>query len=225
MTRLVVFDCDGTLVDSQYVIIESMQGAFERHGLALPTPKAIKHIVGLSLPDAISRLYGPNEEDEKPSIDILASAYRDDFTKVRASKQIHEPLYPHVIETLELLQEAGYLLGIATGKSQCGLLETLGAHGLTKYFATLQTADIAPGKPHPGMMERAMAETGAEKDDTVLIGDTVFDIEMAHNAGTRAFGVSWGYHEVDKLHAAGAHLVLNHLSELLPLLAGLRSGD
>lgn len=219
MTRLVVFDCDGTLVDSQYVIIESMQGAFERHGLTLPTPEAVKRIIGLSLPEAISRLCDPNEADKTPAIDILVTAYKDAFTEVRASKKLHEPLYPHVIETLELLQQAGYLLGIATGKTQRGLLATLGSHGLTKYFVTLQTADVAPGKPHPGMMERAMAEAGAEKDDTVLIGDTVFDIKMARNAGTRAFGVSWGYHEVDELHAAGAHLVLDHLSELLPLLA------
>jgi phosphoglycolate phosphatase len=124
-----------------------------------------------------------------------------------------------VDETLTLLQEAGYILGVATGKSRRGLLATLETHDLRKYFVTLQTADVAPGKPHPGMMQRAMAETGVEKDETVLIGDTVFDMEMARNAGTHAYGVSWGYHEVDELHAAGAHLVLDHLSELPPLLA------
>lgn len=214
--RLVMFDCDGTLVDSQYVIVDSMQAAFRMRGLPPPGAEAIKRIVGLSLPEAIGRLHS---EGDAPAIDDLVETYKEAFVDLRASKDLYEPLYSHVDETLTLLQEAGYILGVATGKSRRGLLATLETHDLGKFFVTLQTADVAPGKPHPGMMQRAMAETGVEKDETVLIGDTVFDMEMARNAGTHAYGVSWGYHEVDELHAAGAHLVLDHLSELPPLLA------
>ncbi len=215
MTRLIMFDCDGTLVDSQYVIIDSMQAAFQACGLPPPSPDAVKRIVGLSLPEAIGRLHG---EGDTTSIASLVAAYKECFLELRAKPNLHEPLFAHVVETLTLLEETGYLLGIATGKSRRGLLATLETHGLAKHFVTLQTADDAPGKPHPGMLQRAMAETGVENGETVLIGDTVFDMEMALNAGAGAFGVSWGYHDAAELHAAGADLVLDQLCELPPLL-------
>ena len=215
MTRLIMFDCDGTLVDSQYVIIDSMQAVFRTRGLPAPTPEAVKRIVGLSLPDAIGRLHSAADSAE---IDDLVAAYKECFFDLRASPNLHEPLFADVVETLTLLEENSYVLGIATGKSRRGLAATLEMHGLAKYFVTLQTADDAPGKPHPCMLERAMAETGLEKSDTVLIGDTVYDIEMALNAGAQAFGVAWGYHETEELKAAGAHLILDQLCELPPVL-------
>ena len=215
MTRLIMFDCDGTLVDSQYVIIDSMQAAFRTRGFPPPAPEAVKRIVGLSLPEAIGRLHGAADDAE---IENLVAAYKECFVELRASPDLHEPLYADVVETLTLLAENGYVLGIATGKSRRGLTAVLETHGLAKHFVTLQTADDAPGKPHPGMLQRAMAETGAEKDETVLIGDTVFDIEMALNAGAHAFGVAWGYHETAELTAAGAHLILDRLCELPPVL-------
>jgi phosphoglycolate phosphatase len=211
-----MFDCDGTLVDSQYVITDSMQAAFRMRGLPPPPGEAVKRIVGLSLPEAIGRLY---PEGAGPIIDSLVAAYKEAFIELRDGNDLHEPLFSGVVQTLTLLEEAGYLLGIATGKSRRGLHAVLDSHGLGKYFVTLQTADDAPGKPHPGMLQRAMTETGAQKDETVLIGDTVFDMEMARNAGVAAFGVSWGYHEVAELRSAGAHVVLDHLNELPPLLA------
>ncbi len=211
-----MFDCDGTLVDSQYVIIDSMRAAFQKSCLPPPSGEAVKGIVGLSLHEAIGRLHG---EGDALLIDDLVAAYKEAFFDLRASKDLHEPLFDRARETLNELTAAGYLLGVATGKSRRGLLATLESHDLAKHFVTLQTADDAPGKPHPGMLEQAMAETGADKGETVLIGDTVFDIEMALNAGVGAFGVSWGYHAADQLHAAGAHSVLDHLSELAPLLA------
>ncbi len=222
MTRLIMFDCDGTLVDSQYVIIDSMEAAFQARGLPPPTPEAVRRIVGLSLPEAIGRLYPAGDT---AAIESLVAAYRQCFLDVRAKSNLHEPLFADVVETLTLLEETGYVLGIATGKSRRGLLATLETHGLAKHFATLQTADDGPGKPHPGMLQRAMAETGVEKDETVLIGDTVFDMEMALNAGTGAFGVSWGYHDVAELHAAGAHLVLDHLCELPSMLERRRGAN
>jgi len=215
VTRLIMFDCDGTLVDSQYVIIDSMQAAFRAHGVPPPAPDAVKRIVGLSLPQAISQLHG---EADGATIENLVAAYKECFLELRASPDLHEPLFADVIETLTLLEETGYVLGIATGKSRRGLSAILETHGLAKHFVTLQTADDAPSKPHPGMLERALAETGMDKDETVVIGDTVFDIEMALNAGTGAFGVAWGYHDTVELKAAGAELVLERMCDLLPVL-------
>jgi len=220
MTRLIMFDCDGTLVDSQYVIIDSMQAAFRARGVPPPAPDAVKRIVGLSLPQAIGQLHG---EADAASIESLVAAYKECFLELRASPDLHEPLFADVVETLTLLEETGYVLGIATGKSRRGLSAILETHSLAKHFVTLQTADDAPSKPHPGMLERAMTETGMEKDETVLVGDTVFDMEMALNAGAGAFGVAWGYHDVAELKAAGAHLVLDQLCDL-PLVLEQRSG-
>ena len=211
MTRLVMFDCDGTLVDSQYVIVDSMQATFRAHGMPPPAPDAVKRIVGLSLPQAIGHL---NSEANAATIENLVVGYKECFLELRASPDLHEPLFADVVETLTLLEESGYVLGIATGKSRRGLSAILETHGLAKHFVTLQTADDAPSKPHPGMLERAMAETGMAKDETVLIGDTVFDMEMALNAGAGAFGVAWGYHDTVELKAAGAHLVLDNLCDL-----------
>ena len=220
MTRLVMFDCDGTLVDSQYVIIDSMQATFRAHGMSPPAPDAVKRIVGLSLPQAIGQLHG---EAGAATIESLVAAYKECFLELRASPDLHEPLFADVVETLTLLEETGYVLGIATGKSRHGLSAILETHGLAKHFVTLQTADDAPSKPHPGMLERAMAETGMAKDETVLIGDTVFDMEMALNAGVGAFGVAWGYHDTAELKAAGAHLVLDNLCDL-PVVLEQRRG-
>ena len=221
MTRLVMFDCDGTLVDSQYVIIDSMQATFRAHGMPPPAPDAVKRIVGLSLPQAIGHLNG---EADAATIESLVVGYKECFLELRASPDLHEPLFADVVETLTLLEETGYVLGIATGKSRRGLSAILETHGLAKHFVTLQTADDAPSKPHPGMLERAMAETGMAKDETVLIGDTVFDMEMALNAGAGAFGVAWGYHDTVELKAAGAHLVLDNLCDLPVVLKQWRGG-
>ena len=214
--RLVIFDCDGTLVDSQHVIIECMRMAFQSRGLTPPLPYDVKRIVGLALAEAIHRLH---PEGDSVLIANLVDSYKECFVELRAKPDLNEPLYEGVAEVLTCLEEQEYILGIATGKSRRGLLATLETHGLRKHFTTLQTTDDAPGKPHPGMLEQAMAETGTDKHESVFIGDTIFDMEMATNAGTGAFGVSWGYHEVAELRVAGAHLVMDKICELPPLLA------
>ena len=213
--RLIIFDCDGTLVDSQHVIVECMRTAFQACGLMPPLPDAVKRIVGLGLVEAIHRLY---PEGDAGRITDLVESYKECFIELRAKADLNEPLFANVLEILTYLMEQNYILGIATGKSRRGLLATLETHGLRKYFTTLQTIDDAPSKPHPAMLEQAMAETGADKNETIFVGDTVFDIEMAINAGTGAFGVSWGYHETAELHAAGAHRVIDKMSELPTLI-------
>lgn len=199
--RLIVFDCDGTLVDSQHMIGAAMTEAFERAGLVAPELPQIRRMVGLSLTEAVSFL--------KPDADIalcceIAEWYRRAFQDLRAGDHPPEPLYDGIPELLRSLDDAGYLLGVATGKSTRGLRKTLEIHDIGQHFVTLQTADHHPSKPNPAMLQTAISEAGATAANTVLIGDTTFDMMMARDAGAHALGVDWGYHEVDELLAAGA---------------------
>lgn len=216
--RLIMFDCDGTLVDSQHVIFAAMNHAFERHGMACPDLDAVRRVVGLGLVEAVAVLAPELDRDGHVT---LAGSYRDAFGLMRKDPLHTEPLFPGVRETLEALSDAGYLLGVATGKSQRGLNSTLNLHGLRDLFVTLQTVDDAPSKPHPGMLENALRATGTRREDTVMIGDTVFDIRMARSAGVHALGVAWGYHPPEELVDAGARHVLDDYAGLSPWLGTL----
>lgn len=209
--RLIVFDFDGTLVDSQANIVRCMAEGFDAVGLEPPPAEAVRRVVGLSLELAIARLL-PAEAAE--AVVPLAAAYRSAFLRWRADPAFQEPLFEGVAETLERLEAPGLLLGIATGKNLRGLRASLERHGLAGRFATLQTPDHSPSKPHPGMLLRAMDELGCFPEETVLVGDTTYDIEMAQNAGTVSLGVSWGYHAPEELRAAGARAVLAAMGEL-----------
>ena len=127
-------------------------------------------------------------------------------------------LFPGAREAMQSLNDAGCVLGIATGKSLRGVRETLAKHGIGHLFTTFQTSDIPPGKPHPDMLFRAMRETGADASATVMVGDTTYDIEMARSAGTYAIGVSWGYHDATALIAAGAHRIIQDYADLVPAI-------
>ena len=204
--KLVVFDCDGTLVDSQHMIVAAMEQAFAGFDLPSPGRTAILSVVGLSLDQAVRRLVPPSIEAD---IAALADAYKSAFGELRRDRAHQEPLYPGVRETLHALaNEPGVLLGVATGKSRRGLAAVLEREGLTDLFITLQTADTHPSKPHPAMLLAAMAEARAEAHRTLMVGDTTYDVGMARDAGARAIGVAWGYHPVAELKAAGAHRVL-----------------
>ena len=209
--RLAVFDCDGTLVDSLGSIHGAMAAAFAAADLIAPARAAVGDVVGLSLLDAMARLAPGRGQDDYRE---MTAAYRKAFAANRAAGELDEPLYPGAREVLAALADDDWLLGVATGKSRSGLDHVLDGHGLGGLFVTLQTADVAAGKPSPEMLERAMSETGAAPADTVMIGDTSFDMEMAINAGTHAIGVSWGYHDVADLTAAGAHAIVSAYDEL-----------
>ena len=217
--KLCVFDCDGTIVDSQDSIVQSMQAAFRHCGLAEPPREAIRRVVGLPLVTA-SAVLAPDGTDAETA-ERLAEAYRVAFTGLRRDGLINDPLFPGVVAAVDALDAGGWLLGIATGKGRRGLDLTLDHHGLAGRFVTLQTADSAPGKPSPGMLLNAMADAGAEPGNTVMIGDTTFDMEMSVNAGVLAIGVSWGYHESDELVSAGATKVISEFDELVPSLDDL----
>ena len=201
---LVVFDCDGTLVDSQHSICTAMTRAFEEAKLAPPDRPAILSVVGLSLPLAIARLLPDAEADFH---DHLSDRYKLAFQAMRREEGVCEPLYPGIADLVAELDSAGWLLGVATGKSDRGLALCLTHHGLIDRFVTLQTADRHPSKPHPSMLLTAMAEAGAAPDTTVMIGDTSFDIDMGVAAGVRSIGVAWGYHPPAELLASGAQAV------------------
>lgn len=213
--RLAVFDCDGTLVDSQHSIVFSMHSACDALGIARSDEEGIRRVVGLPLLTAISRLV---PEADAQTWERLRDRFSEAFRDLRLQDGVSEPLYPGVLEGLEAFEQAGWVLGVATGKSRIGLLKTLETHRLVDRFVTLQTSDLAPGKPNPDLLLRAMSEAGTEAPDTVMIGDTTFDMEMAVNAGTRSLGVAWGYHRTDELEAAGAGAIATCFDEL-PALA------
>jgi phosphoglycolate phosphatase len=217
--KLIVFDCDGTLVDSQHMICAAMRQAYEVNNLSVPAREQLLAIVGLSLPDAFRRLAATTSGDTEHPVEALVTCYKSAFAELRSSVDHLEPLYPGAGEAVDALAaRPDTLLGIATGKSQRGVRAVLGRHGLLERFATIQTSDDAPSKPHPGMVLAAMRETGAVPDDTVVVGDTVFDLEMAHAAGARAIGVAWGYHPAAALREAGADAMIEAFAELLPTL-------
>lgn len=220
--HLVLFDCDGTLVDSQASIVAAMHEAFRGAGIAPPAAAAVKRIVGLTVADAISVLAPDTQEDDRAA---LAASFRSAFAALRANGFLEEALFPGWIEALDALEADGYLLGVATGKSMRGLAATLAAHGLDRRFVTMQTADIGPGKPSPEMLFRAMTEAGTGPRDTVMIGDTTFDMQMAVNAACAGIGVAWGYHEPHELHGAGARTVVDRPTALLAATEAVLGGE
>jgi len=217
--RLAVFDCDGTLIDSQGIVVAAMRAAFEAEGLVVPEAPAVRHVVGLPLVEAILRL-----APDAPDAERLAERYRDAYGDRFGLPEFQEPLFAGAVAALDDLARAGYVLGIATGKGRRGLLRLLDRHGLTARFATLQTADDGPGKPSPDMLLRAMAETAAEPAATVMIGDTTYDIHMACNARVASIGVAWGYHAAGDLRAAGASELVEDFAALPALIERMVRG-
>lgn len=215
MRRLAVFDCDGTLVDGQAHVCDTMEQAFVDAGLEVPDRNEIRRSVGLSLPVALRHLV-PGIDDALNA--QLVTAYKEGFFARRQRGAIHEPLYDGMRELLTSLSQAGWLLAVATGKSDRGLKACLEQHGLVDMFISLQTSDRHPSKPHTQMLEAALFEAGVGADEAVMIGDTTFDILMARDAGVRAMGVAWGYHAPEELTQAGAEAVAAdplHLEQLL----------
>ena len=219
--RLVVFDVDGTLVDSQRAIVTAMRAAFDGIGAPAPAREDILAIVGLSLPVAIARLAPRRSPEEQ---ETLAALYRGHFLADRAAggAEARAPLYPGARAALDALAAApATLLGVATGKGRQGLEHLLAVHGLEGYFATTQTADGHPSKPHPSMLRAALAETGCPAHRAVIVGDTEFDVAMGRAAGFATIGVAWGYHPVERLRAAGADRIINEFAALGPTVEAL----
>ncbi len=210
--RLIIFDCDGTIIDSQNAIYASMTYAFRQVSLPPPDRAAVLRIVGLSLPEALAAL----APDHPPSVQTaLVEHYKSGFTHQREQAIKHDPLFPGAREVIAALNNCDEtVLGIATGKSLRGVKRLLDQEGWHGHFFTVQTADQHPSKPHPAMLQKAMAEAGIAPEATVMIGDTTFDMEMAKRADVGAIAAGWGYHSVTDLRAAGAHAVCEAYDDL-----------
>ncbi len=209
--KLAIFDVDGTLVDSQADILASMQAAFDAADLPVPGRAEVLSIVGLSLPQAMARLAPSQDAD---GLAGMVETYKARYLALRRSAGTEaSPLYPGMQEVLDhLTRHDDLLLGIATGKSRRGLEALLDSLNLRRYFVTTQVADDHPSKPHPAMLFAAMREAGADAGQSVMIGDTSYDMEMASAAQIPFLGVSWGYHPPETLTAA--HSVVSDASAL-----------
>ncbi|WP_127089536.1 HAD-IA family hydrolase [Aquabacter cavernae] len=215
---LLLFDCDGTLVDSQHLLVSAMSDAYREQGLEPPPREVILSVVGLSLPETFIAL---SRGDPDFPIETLVTGYKTAFFRLRESHPT-EPMFPGVRDAVEILRgEVDTLLGIATGKSQRGVRRVLEAHAMEGWFSSIQTADDAPSKPHPAMVRQAMAELGGTPPRTLVIGDTSYDMEMAKAAGAWALGVNWGYHTRDELVAAGADMLVDAPADLVEAVRAL----
>lgn len=219
--KLIVFDCDGTLADSQHAIVRAMADTFAAEGLAPPPRERVLAIVGLSLAQAMARLA---PEASGARVRRLAGRYRGIASAMRGRAEHGEPLFPGARETVARLAARGdFILGVATGKSRSGLDQLLDREGLRPFFATLQTSDTHPSKPHPAMLLEAMADAGADPVETVMIGDSTYDVEMARSAGAAVIGVAWGYHPPSALLEAGAQTIARDFDDLEPEIDRLLS--
>jgi phosphoglycolate phosphatase len=221
VTKLAIFDCDGTLVDSGATIHRALAETFELHGVEMPHPRQSRRVIGLSLTQAMSALLPDAAERDHL---LLAETYKGCFHRARQEGRVEEPLFDGVLELLDELEEDGWLLAVATGKSDRGLRLCLESHGLHARFMSLQTADRHPSKPHPSMVAEAMADAGAEPKRTIVVGDTSYDMAMAVAAGAAPVGAAWGYHEPQELIAAGAAAVAEEPREVADIAKGLVDG-
>jgi phosphoglycolate phosphatase len=215
MNRLAIFDCDGTLVDSGATIHAALAASFEQNGLEVPSVEACRRIIGLSLNEAMAVLLPAFSVEQHAA---LSEDYKRAFWELRAAGKVEEPLFDGVIELLDALEADEWLLAVATGKSDRGLRHCLESHSIHARFVSLQTADRHPSKPHPSMVEQAIADACAAPETTIVVGDTSFDMAMAAAAGAAPIGAGWGYHEEKELLDAGAIGVAEQPLDVLDLI-------
>lgn len=218
--RLIMFDMDGTLVDSGAIIAEHMATTFRDHGFAEPTREMTHGIIGLSLEIAIETL----ARCDGATAVAMAETYRGHYRAMLAVGDRHEMLYEGARDALNRLKTKDhFLLGIATGKGLMGVNRVLALHGLADRFTTLQTPDHNPSKPNPAMILRACAETGLAPEAVVMVGDTSFDMALGKAAGAKTIGVTWGYHERSVLEASGADIIVEAYGDLDAAIAEVLS--
>lgn len=214
---LIVFDVDGTLIDSAALLLAAQRATCAAHGIAHPGDAAGLAIVGLSLEEAFLALLGP----DAPAT-ALAATYKEQFQTLRLDPSLHDPLYDGIAELIAALRaRAGVRIGLATGKSRRGVAHLVKRYGWDDLFDVIRTADDCPSKPHPAMLLEAMAEVDAAPDATLMIGDSNFDMAMARAAGCHALGVAWGFQPVPALIKAGAHAIAATPADVLPACLAL----
>lgn len=220
--KLVLFDCDGTLVDSAHLIHEVMVRTFRHFELDEPQAASTHSIIGLTLDTAIARMRGLDAVDAQAT--AMMAHYKSIFAATRVEAGFQEPLYPGIDAVIaELSRQDDLILGAVTGKSRRGLSMVCETHGWTGTFFVARTADDCPSKPHPAMVLECCDVTGISPADTIVIGDSIYDMEMAKAAGAHALGVSWGYAAVDELKRAGADRIADAASDIPLLIRDFRS--
>ncbi len=212
--KLVLFDCDGTLVDSAGLIHAVMADTFADFGKARPDIAETKAIIGLTLDIAIARMLGRAHVDNE--VLAMTRHYREIYHPIRALPGMIAPLFDGIATLIETLAgRDDVLIGAVTGKGRLGLTHILETHGFATHFTVSRTADDCPSKPHPAMVMECCHETGMVPADTIVIGDAVYDMQMAKAAGAKAIGVDWGYASVDDLWKAGADAVVSRPQEIV----------
>ena len=210
-SRIVAFDLDGTLLDSANSIVTGVLACWNACGFPLPDQDHVRKIIGLPWEESIRELLPEAGEKEFEKI----KAYHEDVASgVRAAPPRQEKLFPGILDALDKIELAGYLLSIITSRSSGRLQQLLDNNGIGGRFITLKTTDDGPGKPNPFLMNQMLAEFDIDKENAVMVGDTTFDILMARNAGTSAIGVSWGVHDIEELLEAGADTIVDNVSHL-----------
>jgi phosphoglycolate phosphatase len=205
--KLIIFDWDGTLMDSTEIIARAIQDAAKDFDLKVPTVDEAKYVIGLGLSDSMVHLFpGLTAEGHRGMVDRFRIHYLE--------REFDSPLYPGVKSMLGRLHADGCRLAIATGKARRGLDRVLDVTGLKQYFEITRCADEGFPKPHPDMLERILGSTGVEKREAVMIGDTTHDMELAKNAGVDAIAVTYGAHPVAALNTFKPAFVANTAPEL-----------
>jgi phosphoglycolate phosphatase len=208
--KLIIFDFDGTLVDSRALILESHRVVFSEFGLPLPPPSDCLSLVGKTLNVILAQLVGPDAP-----IPDMVRAYDLLLPKLRADPGFAEKPFEGVVDLLrDLSSTPNTVLGMATGHTSLTLAPALAELRWSEFFRTIQAADMAPSKPHPAMLLQALEATGVSPENAIFVGDTTYDMQMAQAAEVRAMGVSWGYHQAEQLVAAGACVVASTVDEL-----------
>ena len=215
-----IWDMDGTLVDSREVIQTAMVGAFERHDLPPPSYEETRKTVGLGLAEACAQLVPENFSPA--DLPALVETYKQVFVERRTETDFVEPLYDGALEALTARREAGWLQAIATGRARRGIDAICEMHpGLADFFDTTWSADDGPGKPNPYLVQAAMDAVGAQTSQSVMVGDATFDILMGRAANVHTLGVSWGFGKSEELAKAGAHSIHHEFESLNTELASL----
>lgn len=211
--KLVIFDWDGTVMDSVAKIVDAMQIAAQQKGLTVPSDTQVKDIIGLSLLPAFKQLFG---ELTKIQIDDMALFYK---TAYLALDEKPSPLFDGITDVFEALKARDIKIAVATGKSRIGLDRLIEQTGLGHYFCDSMTADEAESKPHPQMIDEIVVRQGVKKSQVMMVGDSTLDLTMANNANVNAIGVSYGAHERARLLSVNPVAVVDEARELLTYLA------
>lgn len=205
---LLIFDWDGTLIDSSQKIIDCMHRAAETSGMPKLSDQTVKGIIGLGMMELIGTLYPDSEQEDK-------ERFRDHYSKhyVEAD-QIPCDFFPGVMDTLEGLKTQGHQLAVATGKSRRGLSRVMTNTQLSNFFDGSRCADETRSKPHPLMLEELLLEFSCDPDQALMVGDTVFDMEMAQRANMPRIAVSYGAHHHDELSEFDPKAIIHHFPEI-----------